>query len=189
MAFDLHADGAWISAGTRLLYRWIPPRVPYGVVAPWPGMGRFDCGPPTLYFSHSPEGALAEYFRRHPELLPYQERLKATLFQIGLTAMDVGLDVSERHLALAVGVPWDRLRSNDLRASKRYAECQGLASDVNAKGGCTIVYPSAAYEGETNLVTLGDEGSGWTTAPPVEVADRPLVDPDMVRALPIGADL
>lgn len=187
MAFDLRADDAWRPAGQRTLYRWIPPGVAYGVVAPWPGSGRFDCGAPTLYFSESGEGALAEYYRRHPELLPLQQRIKLQLYRIDFDGVGEGLDVAAVERAEAVGVPWDRLRSSDARAVKRYKETHELAEQVVAEGGCSIAYPSAAYDDETNVVTFGYHGDGWTTEMSVEVA-HPFVEPDAVRVLPSGAD-
>ena len=53
--------------------------------------------------------------------------------------------------------------------------------------GCTIIYPSAAYDGATNLVSLGEPGEGWIAVPIGEIS-RPLVDGSMVRFLPEGAD-
>ncbi len=187
MAFDLHADDAWKPAGLRILYRWITPTVAYGVVAPWPGSGRFDCGAPTLYFSHSADGALAEYYRLHPELLQFQQQLNLRLFRVGFEATADGLDVGDVGRSDAVGIGWDRLRSSDARAVKRYKETHQLAAQVVAEGGCSIVYPSAAYEDTTNIVTFGETGDGWTIGVPQEM-DRPFVDPGAVRPLPVGAD-
>ena len=155
--------------------------------APWSGGGRFDCGPPTVYLSRTSQGALAEYFRRHPELLPYQERFNGVLFELNFDGIHDGLGVHTEDKAQRVGIPWDRLRSSDLRRHKRYQECQALASEVVDEGGHTIIYPSAAHEGVTNVVTFGDGGEHWTLTSQGEI-ERPYLDPSMVRALPLGAD-
>ncbi len=184
----LRATNVWGPAGSLTLYRWIPATATYGVIAPWPGNGRFDCGSATLYLCHSPEGAMAEYFRRHPELLAYQHRFKARLFRISFTGIHDGLDVSSEANALLVGIAWDRLRSSDLRRPKRHQECQALATEVVNDGGVTISYPSAAYENVTSVVTFGDGGlPHWTLDSEVEIT-HPHVDPAQVRVLPVGAD-
>lgn len=187
MPYDLTAGDAWAPAGDRTLYRFVLPDRTYGPVAPWPGHGRFDCGPPTLYFSHSASGALAEYYRRHPELLRFQEGVKLRLYEVGFSGESHGLDVSEPTKAEDVGIPWERLRSSDRRTADRFRQCQQLGAEVVDAGGCSILFPSAAYDDEVNLVSFGDMGAGWTADEPLEV-DRPLVEPTRVRPLPAGAE-
>jgi hypothetical protein len=125
------AGGDWDPLGNATMYRWIPPRAEYEPNAPWPGNGRFDSdSTPTLYLSSSAEGALAEYYRRHPEFLEFQDRLKVRLFEIEFTGGGEGLDVSTEDRTEEIGFPWERLRSSDARRVDRYRECQLLARDV-----------------------------------------------------------
>lgn len=187
-AFEFNTPEVWRSEGTNDVYRWIPPGREYAPVAPWPGTGRFDNGEtPTLYLSMTADAAVAEYFRRHPELLRFQEGLKIRLFQIHISALGNGLDVSAEDLAKAVGVEWERLRSSDLRRSERYEQCQELAEAVKRADGISIRYPSAALESAVNVVLFGDDQRLWTAEVDSEI-DLPLVDPERVHPLPNGAE-
>jgi hypothetical protein len=102
--FALDDPVVWHPAGKCVLYRWIPDTADYGVIDGWRGRGRFDCGPPTLYFSFAAAGALAEWYRRHPEMLPYQN-IKGTLSEVELNGSGEGLNVSTQNNAATVGVP------------------------------------------------------------------------------------
>src|SRR5690349_4447524 len=139
MEFALHGDDTWRAAGERVVFRWIPPDVPYGVVAPWPGTGRFDCGVATLYFSHSAEGALAEFFRRHPELLTCHAGVNVGLVRLRVVCDVDCMDVSLQDKAAVVGMSGERLRSSDARRPEGFSECQVLALAVVNDGGCSIL--------------------------------------------------
>jgi len=187
--FDLQADGVWGTENSTEAYRWIPPTADYEPISPWLGNGRFDDGrTPTLYVGLTAEGALAEYFRRHPELTQFQSRLKLRLFRIRISAVREGLDVSVERLAAAVGIAWERLTSSDISRKRRYRRCQELAVAVIDDNGISIRCPSAAYERSTCLVLFGENTDDWTAEVDSEI-ELPLIDPDLVRPLPQGADI
>lgn len=181
---------AWAILGDATVYRFVPPTAPYSAASPWVTTdGRFDDGvTPTLYLSFSPEGAIAEFYRRHSELLAFQGRLKVQLFRVNLSARSHGLDVSTQELADEVGVPFERLRSSDLKRNPRYHECRQLSKAVHSKGGISVHYPSAAYEATNNVVAFGAPGISWEAYVDDEVP-VPVLEPALVRVLPVGADL
>lgn len=186
--FEFESSDVWRSEGSSDVYRWIPPDAIYSPTEPWPGSGRFDDGDtPTLYVGMTPEAALAEYFRRNPKLLQFQEGLKIRLFRIRISTFCEGIDVSSEELAEAVGIEWERLRSSDLKRSERYRRCRELAAAVVRAGGISIRYPSAALESVVNVVLYGDDPSSWIAAARSEI-NLPWVDPGMVRPLPTGAE-
>lgn len=176
----------WHPAGEATMYRLIGSSATYDPCQAWPGVGRFDVdGIPTLYMSRSAEGAVAEYYRRHPEFLAFQGRLKHRLFRLGFTGEGDGLDVRSTDRAERVGVSYERLRSSDKRRDDRFRECHDLARAVVASSGRCIEYPSAAYDGAENVVALGS--FGWHAAVEQQIA-LPPIEPALVRALPPGAD-
>jgi RES domain-containing protein len=185
-AYTLEGDEVWHSVGAVTLYRLLPNDAPYNADGAWPGDGRFDVnGIPTLYLSRSPEGAVAEYLRRHPEFLAFQGRLKHRLFEVQFLGADHGADVRTEGQADKVGFPFDRLRSSDLLRADRFGECRVLATAVIDKPGHSIEYPSAAYEGVENVVALTN--AGWTSSVEDEL-DLPIVQALLVRVLPSGAE-
>ncbi len=184
-SFDFSSAETWHPVGDVVVYRLLPPRVPYSPEEAWPTTtGRFDLdGVPTLYLSRTAHGAVAEYLRRHPEFLRFQGRLKHELFQITFRGVNDGSDVTTEERAEAVGIAYARLRSSDAKNAVRYAECRALAQAIRDNGGCSIESPSAALEGTLNVVGLGD--AGWSAVVDDQIP-LPNVDPTLVRPLPSG---
>lgn len=185
--FQFEDSDVWHPVGETTLYRLVPADAEYDPASEWPGDGRFDLpGVPTLYMSRSPEGAAAEYFRRHPELLNFKGRLKLRLFLIRFNGLHDGADVHDERRAANVGVDIARLRSSDLRRRDRHKECRELAVAVDQRSGVSIEYPSAAYDGVSNVVALRSQGP-WTARSDGEL-ELPELEPDRLRPLPLGAE-
>lgn len=181
--FDLSSQDVWRPLGSTATYRWLPPEAGYSASEAWPGRGRFDTGTiPTLYVSFTPEGAIAEYLRRHPKLMAIQSDLKIDLFEVYIFSESDGLNVSDEALAETVGIEWDRLRSSDRDELKRYQECRQLAREVIAATGVSIEHPSAALEGGINVVLFQIDGSSWTAVARSRVP-VPWVEPERVTPL------
>lgn len=145
--------------------------------------GRFDNGVRlTLYVSESPEGAMAEYLRRHPEFLDGQGNLAIRLFEVQI-AIDSTLDVRTVSHASIVGIPFERLRSSDRDEATRYHECRLLADEVEPRG-VSIGYPSAALRDRaSNFVVFGPESPGTWVVSDVAEIDLPYVEPTLVSVL------
>ena len=175
----------WWFFRRAITFRFLPERADYDPASPWIGSGRFDDGRRlTLYLADAPEAAVAEFLRRHPELLYLQDALKIRVFEIEVVSDQRLLDVRVDADARAVGIEPDRLVSSDLDESIRYAECRELAARVEAE--CIgIGYPSAALRSDHhwNMVLFGPPGD-WT-AERVREVTPPRVVPGEVR--PIGS--
>lgn len=183
-----HPD-AWLQADISPVYRVVPAFRTYDPDSPWPGSGRFDDGNrETLYLALSAEGAVAEFYRRHPELLWMHPRTGIELFELTLVLEHEGLDVRTEPQSNAVGFPHERLTSSDMRADDRYAECRVLADDVDDATGVFIAYPSAAYDQAENVVTLGLSGSGRWVASGATQLPLVAIDSGRLNPLPPGAD-
>lgn len=183
---DVSDKEIWHHADSAIYYRFLPEAATYGPADPWPGSGRFDVdSTPTLYVAETSEGAVAEYYRRHPELLQVQASVKLNVFEVEIACSCEGTDVRMEEQARKVGIAWDRLRSSDRRKQDRYKECYGLADETVKMGGVSVQYPSAAYEGAQALVLFA-VGEGWTAS--AARVDTPSVMPERVRALPSGAE-
>ena len=102
---------------------------------------------------------MAEYFRRHPELLDFQSDLKISLFELEISVRQDGLDVRDEIGQASVGISLRQLTSSDVHESARYSDCQRLAAAVLVAGMSGIAYPSAAakWAGAWNLVLFGDQ--------------------------------
>ena len=181
--FDLSSQDVWRPLGSTIAYRWLPPEAGYSASEAWPSSGRFDTGTiPTLYVSFTPEGAIAEYLRRHPKLMVIQSDLKINLFEVQIFSEYDGLNVSDEFLAETVGIGWDRLRSSDRYELERYQECRQLAREVIAATGVSIEYPSAALEDAINVVLFRVDGSAWTAVEGIRIP-VPWVEPERVTPL------
>ena len=91
------AAGVHWAPGSIRVYRWLPADASYAPVDPWPSLGRFGDGTRnTLYVAETAQGAMAEFFRRHPELLQLQasEELRLAVFELGLDVLGRCLDGS-----------------------------------------------------------------------------------------------
>lgn len=170
-------------------FRFMPARAPYAPDAPWPGTGRFDDGSRlTLYLAHSAAGAVAEFLRRRPDLIPFQDSLAIEVFEIQLSVVTEMLDVRSRDQAVLAQIEWGRLVANDLDEDRRYRECRLLASDVEQAGLQGVAYPSAALPSSAwNLVLFGPGGEdAWVSAGAASVR-APKVDPVQLVAVPSPA--
>lgn len=129
----------------QLLYKWLDATASYSPGSPWYSPGRFGSGEyKTLYLAYSAQGAMAEYFRRHPEFLDFQDDLLIELFEITLDAPCECLDVRDSAKAVLIGIGFDRLLSSEPDDIARYAECRALGKDAVNFGLCGLAYPSAA---------------------------------------------
>jgi hypothetical protein len=168
------------------LYKWLDASATYAPDSPWWGAGRFSDGAlKTLYLAETPEGAMAEFFRRHPELLAFQgDGLRVRLFAIEVRIGGDILDLREPAVSSAIGFPFDRLASSDVDEGDRYKECRTLALEVTSAGMCGIAYPSAAAVWSTwNVVLFGDPDPGtWLSAGATPVV-VPLIDGTQIRPL------
>ncbi len=166
-------------------YRYLAEGATYAPDSPWNGgAGRFDNGRRyTLYLANTPEGAVAEFLRRHPEFLGLQDVLRIRVFRVGATTLRRCRDVRDDAKAAASGITIERLTSNDADEARRYRECRELAA--RSEDGAGITYPSAARQvaGSWCVVLFGEEGDRWSSAGWVEVA-RPHVNPAEVTPLP-----
>ena len=181
--FNLSHQDVWRPLGSTTVYRWIPPSADYSASDTWSGSGRFDIDDiPTLYLSFTPEGAVAEYLRRHPKLMAIQSYLKINLFEVHITSESDGLKVSDESLAEMVGIGWDRLKSSDSDGRKRYHECRQLAREVVSATGVSIEYPSAALEEGINVVLFEVDRGSWIAIQGTRVP-VPWVKPERVTPL------
>lgn len=184
--FDLDAATTW-QQHAGLLYKWLDNAATHAAESPWFTLGRFGAGAhKTLYLAESAKGAMAEYLRRHPELLDFQEDLDITVYEVETAAGCDCLDVRKAAMSAAIGFPHDRLTSSEHDEVVRYAECRTLAAQVQGTALCGIAYPSAAATWATwNLVLFGEanQPGRWRVQPSRPVA-RPLLSPVDVRPLP-----
>jgi len=134
-----------VTFGSLRAYRYVRYRAPYPPDAPYnDAHGRFNDGIRfLLYVADDPSSATAEFYRRNPEFLLDRTIPSIELYELDLLISGRCLDVRTSAQAAAVGVPFDRLRSNDTDEDARYVECRALA-DAAEQLGCGIAYPSAA---------------------------------------------
>ena len=147
--------------------------------------GRFNDGRRlVLYTASSADGACAEYFRRRPELLPLQARVKLRVVQVSVSAGSV-LNVTTADRAEAAGIAAERLVSSDADEDKRYRECRELADRVDAAGGNGIQHLNAALrDGKTwNAALFGTRSDGWEVHGDVTDVATPTIDAASVHAL------
>jgi hypothetical protein len=128
---------------------------------------------------------MAEYFRRHPELLQFQvSGLRLRVFGIILVVRGAVLDLRNNASAAAVGISPDRLHSSDADEDVRYRECRELAVAAIAGNRCGIAYPSAAAAWATwNLVVFGDPDPATWESLSITPVVPPVLAPSQVNAL------
>lgn len=180
--YDLTTGRIW-RPGAVTMYKWLDNTARYEPSSPWFGIGRFGAGAhKTLYLAASPEGAMAEFFRRHPEFFDFQDDLDITLYQLAVQVPCECLDVRTPPQAASIGLGFDRLLSSEADESVRYEECRALAKDAMGAGLCGVAYPSAAAIGPAwNLVLFGDPGA-WAVTSYAPI-DRPRLEPAEVQPL------
>ena len=174
-----------LDLGQVRLFRYLPLHAPYPADAPFAGgHGRFDAGQATLYLADTAEGAVAEFYRQHPEFLASQGTVERfDLFEVELIVSGPVLDVRTPSQARAAGIAFDRLTSSDAEPVARYRECRDLAQRCG-QSTTGIVYPSAALQsGSWNLVVFDEpipqRWSACTTLP----VPTPFVDATAVVAV------
>lgn len=187
VTYDLTDAALWVTLGTVTVYRALDAAASYEPDDPFASSGgRFSDGHrKVLYLAQTPEGAIAEWLRQHPEFLAMQAALRVRVSQVEVDVAAVdALDVRTPAQASKIPFPYDRLRSSDRDPTLRYVECRELASDCDASAG--IAAPSAAYDaaGAWNVVLFGDRGNRWASLGHTPV-DRPTVDPASVRLLDV----
>jgi hypothetical protein len=185
MPYHPEASDAWRIFGANQVYRFLDSTATYAPDAAWPtSRGRFDDGHrPTLYVSLSAEAAVAEFYRRHPELLNFQDRVRLRTYQFQLICRTEGCDVRTADQANAVGIAPDRLVSSDARPGERYRECREFAKAVESAGGIGVFFPSAAHADGENMVVFGaGPTNGWSSEGSRQIS-TPKVDPSHVRRI------
>jgi hypothetical protein len=172
-----------LSADHLLCYRFIPSSAAYSPTTSYPGLGRFDNGTRlTLYVSSNAEGAVAEYFRRHPELLPLQDAVALRVFEMELTSHSRLLDVRTGGGATAAGITLERLISSDANESSRYKECRALAGRAESRYP-GITWHSAAYSDSVYCVVLfGMNRDRWDLDIVTEIP-KPTIDVARVQVI------
>lgn len=166
------------------MFRWIPGNAAYDPDGPWTTPGRFGDGTfKTIYFADTDSAAVAEFLRRNPELMDFQDSLTIRLYSLDLDAAGECVDVRTDAHAHGVGIPLDRLQSSDADESVRYRECRELARDAHGRGRAGIAYRSAATVWDAwNLVLFGDQGVDWR-CDEWRLVPRPSLDPGEVHIL------
>lgn len=184
MAYSI-AAGVQCAPAARQAYKWQGTTATYEPCSPYPSLGRFGDGShKTVYVAESPEGAMAEFFRRHPELLAFQDDLVISLFELDLNIAGVCLDVTSTKSRDDVGIPADRLISSEADEEIRYAECRELATDTVSASLIGIVYPAAGAVWDTrNAVLFGEQGPSTWACEDHRLTARPVIDPAHVRPL------
>jgi RES domain-containing protein len=173
----------WLTGGPLNLYRYLEAGAGYAPDSPYATSGgRFDNGRRlTVYLASSPEGAVAEFLRRHPELLALQEFLRIQVFEVRVRIVGRCLDIRSPDQASQAGVDLTTLASDHPDEAVRYGYWRELADLVNAEAG--IAYPSAAHQRPAScLVLFGSEGERWVSEGFEEIP-RPTVDTAAVIAL------
>lgn len=177
-------DGA-ASAWECTVYRWQPARTTFPPDSPHYGVSRFCDGSfPVLYVAESAAAAIAEFLRRHRELLHLQHFLTVEMFELDVVVAGELLDALDDLVLDGLGFDRSRLASSESEEEVRYTECQQLARSSRQEGMVGIQYPSAAALWDAwNLVLFdGQSKGGWicTAHSSIEV---PKIDPDRVRIL------
>ena len=159
------SEGTQRPAGSVLGYKWQPNDAAYLPCSPYPGRGRVGCGTfGSVYVANSGRGAMAEFFRRHPELLALQDDVDVVLHELDLETHVDALDLRTEPSQQSVGITIERLNSSDADEDARYAECRQLASEVIAEELVGILFPSAAanWPDAWNVVLFGlQSGATW----------------------------
>lgn len=159
------SSGPYWRTADQVFYRYTPESATYDPAAPWWGTGRFDIPESkSLYVAETARGAIAEYFRRHPELLDFQDSMVVPLWRIRVNVNEDSIDVRTPAAQAAVGISLSELTSSLSDEEERYRQCRGLARLVVDAGLVGIAYPSAAatWAGAWNLVLFGEGGGrGW----------------------------
>lgn len=176
----LHGPGRIIG------YKWLSKDAGYSPCSPYPSIARFGDGTiRTIYVAETTRGAMAEFFRRAPELIDFQDDLQIVLHELDVDITGECLDVLEAASRGTVGISLGLLTSSDVDEVARYLECRELAREVVMEGLTGIFFPSAAatWSPAWNLVLFAEQTPvPWTCLNHREVAPPRLAAAD-VRSL------
>ena len=181
--FDLSHDDCWAKLGKVSVYRQIPHGATYGPTDPWRGSGRFGDGSRlVLYLSSTDEGAMAEYFRRHPELIDLQDDLRLQLFRVELSVNGRSLDLRNQPCQNKVGINEESLTSSEHDEEVRYRLCRALAGRVADIGTGICSLSAAIGKGVWTLVLFDEPGTDWV-ATAFTPHPRPKVSANKIRPI------
>lgn len=178
--------GRALAPCVRSGYKWLDALATYEPCSPYPSTGRFGNGDhKTVYVADSARGAMAEYFRRHPEFLNLQDDLVITLYELDLQIAGQCLDTCEDGSRSRIGISEDQLTSSDADEEVRYRDCRELASETIAAGFVGILYPSASasWPGAQNLVLFHDQTPSTWQCDGHRAIDRPCLTAAEVHPL------
>lgn len=167
------------------LFKYTDALARYDPCSPYPGNGRFGDGShKTVYAAQSAEAAVAEYLRRHPELLSLQDDLVIRLWEMSIEIHGERLDLTHSACQTRAGISEERLRSSESDERVRYAECRALANEAETVGLVGLCYPSAATTWfAVNHVFFGEQGiASWQCHEHHEI-ERPQISAESVSVL------
>lgn len=128
---------------------------------------------------------MAEFFRRSPELLQFQDALVISLYELDLEIPGPCVNLCRSEVRASVNLTLERLTSSEHDESIRYRECRDLASDAVASDLVGLAYPSAAATWSTrNLVLLGQQHEHRWRCHKHEETTRPKLEAHEVTPLP-----
>jgi hypothetical protein len=184
--YDLSDPTLWQVPGAFVAYRTLPGESSFGPVDSFKSInGRYSNGQRfVLYLAASPEVAVAEFLRWHPEFIDLQSDLRISVFEIQFDCSGQALDVSDELQTQKIPFPFERLISSEPDAVTRYAECRSLAADCELASGEAIRAPSAAWptSADPNTTLFGEDCAKWLVSSPIDVG-LPTVDPALVRII------
>lgn len=146
--------------------------------------GRYSNGiRKVLYVAQTPEVAISEYLRHHPEFLDLQPYLRLRISEITIEVPVVAtLDVRTEEQAAKIPFPYHRLLSSERDACTRYADCRELADSCDSSSGVTGPSAALAVPGPWTYALFGERGDRWVSNGCTDVP-RPTIDPASVRLL------
>lgn len=174
------------STASRSGYKWMPSGRQYLPCSPYPSVSRFGDGTlATVYVAATDRGAMAEFFRLHPELLALQDELAIRLFELDLDVAGPVLDLMSDATRHAVEISVDELRSADRDCAVRWRECQRIGAYAVEHRFTAIRYPSASatWADAENMVLFGQQAANWWECLEHREVPQPGVEPDEVNGL------
>lgn len=176
----------WLAVpGELVTYRWQDESSIHPPDSPWFSHSRFCDGEhKVLYLAESAAGAVAEFLRRFPELIDFQDDLRIVVFEMSMRVDGQCLDLRSSDAAAALPIDEARLTSSEADERARYAECRAVAKLILDSGLTGLFYPSAATTWRAwNLVLFGDSRVGTWTCDGFQAVERPKLEAHDVRIL------